>query len=65
MSKLVVTCLYAIEEVETGMLLNIKGRIFYSVREDARTARRFSPVNKKVRIVKASFTNYTDWSTAK
>lgn len=61
------TCMiniYAIQDKNTGLIVNYKNNMFYTTREQARIARRAIQRND-VKIVKTSFVNVDTWSTAK
>lgn len=61
------TCMiniYAIQDKNTGLIVNYKNNMFYTTREQARQARR-SIRRDDVKIVKTSFVNVDKWSTAK
>ena len=61
------TCMiniYAIQDKNTGLIVNYKNNMFYTTREQARIARRAIQRND-VKIVKTSFVNVDAWSTAR
>ena len=61
------TCMiniYAIQDKNTGLIVNYKNNMFYTTREQARQARR-SIRRDDVKIVKTSFVNIDKWSTAR
>lgn len=61
------TCMiniYAIQDKNTGLIVNYKNNMFYTTRKQAREARRLIERND-VKIVKTSFVNVDKWSTAK
>lgn len=61
------TCMiniYAIQDKNTGLIVNYKNNMFYTTRKQAREARR-SIERNDVKIVKTSFVNVDKWSTAK
>lgn len=61
------TCMiniYAIQDKNTGLIVNYRNNMFYTTREQARIARRAIQRND-VKIVKTSFVNVDSWSTAK
>lgn len=61
------TCMiniYAIQDKNTGLIVNYKNNMFYTTRKQAREARRLIQRND-VKIVKTSFVNIDKWNTAK
>lgn len=61
------TCMiniYAIQDKNTGLIINYKNNMFYTTRKQAREIRR-SIERNDVKIVKTSFVNVDTWSTAK
>lgn len=61
------TCMiniYAIQDKNTGLIINYKNNMFYTTRKQAREVRRLIQRND-VKIVKTSFVNVDKWSTAK
>ena len=61
------TCMidiYAIQDKETGLIINYKNKMFYTTRQQARDVRRSIPRND-IRIVKTSFVNVKNWKTSK
>jgi hypothetical protein len=56
--------IYAIQDKNTGLIVNYKNNMFYTTREQARIARRAIQRND-VKIVKTSFVNVDAWSTAR
>lgn len=55
---------YAIQDKNTGRIINYKNNMFYITRKQARDARR-SIFRDDIKIVKTSFVNIAAWEAAK
>lgn len=56
--------IYAIQDKNTGTIVNYKNNMFYTTRRQAREIRRTIGGNN-IKVVKTSFVNISPWSTAK
>ena len=56
--------IYAIQDKNTGYIINYKNNMFYTTRNQARNARR-QIQNKNARIVKTTFSSTSQWEPAK
>lgn len=55
---------YAIQDKNTGCIINHKNNMFYTTRKQARDVRR-SISRDDIKVVKTSFVNIAAWETAK
>ena len=55
---------YAIQDKNTGSILNYKNNMFYITRKQARDVRRSIP-RDDIKVVKTQFANIAPWKTAK
>jgi hypothetical protein len=56
--------IYAIQDKNTGLIINHKNNMFYTTRKQAREVRR-NIGRDDVKIVKTEFVNVSRWETAK
>lgn len=56
--------IYAIQDKNTGLIINHKNNMFYTTRKQAREVRR-SIDRDDIKVVKTEFVNVNRWETAK